>query len=92
MIDGSGAKFLTDFGYVSRMLMVAKMQRHGFSTSFAQRGDGVMIMAISGMWHGGSLEVVVPSYPLDNHAQALQDVYLVMGLSLSDVYGWFGNC
>ena len=92
MIDGSGAQFLTDFGYVTRRAMVARMSRHGFNASCNAIQDGRVIMYVSGMWHGGAVEVVVPENPMHDHSPALQDVYLVIGLSLSDLYGWYGNC
>jgi len=92
MIDGSGAQFLTDFGFVSMMRMQEKIERHGFYVTRVRQDDGVPVMCVTGMWYGGEIRVVVPENPLENHASPLQDVYLVIGLTLSEICGWSGNC
>ena len=90
-LDYSKTKFLMQYEYMSRYDLINIIEDHGFIVE-EKIDQGLPILQVTGMWYGNVLKVVTPEFPLADHSRCLQDIYLVMGASLSDLFKWYGNC
>jgi hypothetical protein len=74
---------------MTRMAMVAQLQSHGWrvETTFNQLGP---VLLVDGPW-SGTLSINVPVRLIDDHSQALRDVYSLIGQVMVNIQGHYGR-
>lgn len=74
---------------LTRAAMVERLRAHGWrvETTFNQNGP---LLLIDGPW-SGTCSIAVPVRLNDDHSKALEDVYALLGVVLSNVHGVRGQ-